>query len=176
MWPRRLLALGALLALLAAPHAGAHGGRAQPGDTLERATLVAAPARLFEEGVVLHYYRVELGAPTTLRVRLAAPPHAPPGEAPMLLVFGPGLPEEGVVPAGVQRPGEGGVVSFLAAGGEERVDARLGVRWLVLLERELPLEAGTHHVVVHAAQATPLALLLDAPAARKETTPPSPGR
>lgn len=158
-----------LLLLLLAPLAAAHGsGASLPGDTLARATpLGAPPARAFEaiDAGEAHYYRVETGGAGEVRLRLFAPPGSPPEGLLLAVLFGPDLPNETPVPAGVERPEGMGALVFPASGRAEALDARVPARRVVLLDRALALPDAEHVLVLVAEGDARVAVFVEAGAA-----------
>jgi len=160
---------GALLILLVllAPGALAHSvGARLPGDTLERATQMGPPpGRLFGsidagEG---HYHRFSTGGAPEVRLRVFAPHGAPPVGLVLVILFGPGLPEDTPVPPDIERPPGMGALAFPASGREEMLDARVPARRIVLLDRALALADAEHVLVVRAEADARIAVFVEAP-------------
>ncbi len=130
----------------------------QDPDSLEHAAEIHEPTKSWaiysalHEGGHPHYYRfhVQEGERIYLMLyRSAAPEHS--DFVPSLILFGPGLPSEGTVPAYVEVP-DG--ATWLAVAGEEPAHARYegfapsSMVVLATISMDAPA-TGTYHAVVH---------------------------
>lgn len=165
MWHQRVLRNVRWLALLAlvvlaAPIAAAHVVVvAGPGDSLANATaLPSPPARVFDELAPsggLHYYKLDLGAGATARVRLAAGvgAFADPTSKPLVLIAGPGLPNDTFVPPGVDVPDGAGQIVLFAGDRQAQRAAWVPLALDVVVDREWTApQAATYYVVVYSAE------------------------
>lgn len=124
--------------------------------------LGAPPARAFEvvDAGEAHYHRFSPSGGEA-RLRLVAPLDARPQGLVLVIVFGPELPRDTPVPAGVERPEGMGALVFPASGSEEVLDARVPARRVLLLDRELALYDGEHVLVVRAESAARVAVFIE---------------
>jgi hypothetical protein len=154
----------ALLILLLAPVASAHGGGSVGiADTLASATPVGLPAYIFDEtppGTSVHYFRIDEAQAVDIRLRLVAPVGREPAQLPVVFVFGAGSPANVSTPPDVERPGSNGS-AFPASERASTTIPAMGAQWSVLLERQLAFPPGVHVIALRTQTSGPLALILE---------------